>query len=88
MCKYTDCKYCLENYNGYLDKLIDSPCMCKNSVHISCIVKWFWVSSKTHCPECKYDLLRENIKYYYFFTKGCLGFLNFCVTVTDILFKK
>ena len=81
-----ECKYCLEG--GF--SLIQSPCMCKNKVHVLCLGKWFWVSSTTHCPECKYDLIKDNaiIKYYYFLTMACLSFLEFCGTITTTIFEE
>lgn len=84
------CKYCLEHDNGLLNFLVTSPCLCKNNVHIPCLGKWFWKSGTSHCPECKYDLVKDNamIKFYYFFTMGCFGFLDFCTSVTHILFHE
>lgn len=75
------CKYCLENCTTW------SPCLCKNNVHYTCLLRWFWGSGTHHCPECKYDLIRDNttVRYFYFFTQGCLFFMEFCEYITTQL---
>lgn len=74
-----NCKYCLcDDYKFFI---VNSPCLCKNNVHVYCLFRWYWTSKTLHCPECKY-------KPYYLFTQGCLDFVGCCKFISDILLQK
>lgn len=78
-----NCKYCLGDSSVFL---IDSPCYCKNQVHLKCLMRWFFTSKTTHCPECGYDNLnRYWVAGIFLVTKVCFLFLELCSTIHNTL---
>lgn len=82
------CRYCLDDN---LQWMLIKPCLCSGTnscVHISCLVKWLWVSSTFHCPVCKTDF--KNRDMWYIITQVsyvCNILLEFGVTLYNIIFK-
>ena len=73
------CKYCYED--GFVD-LVQSPCHCKNSIHVRCLLKWFIASKTTHCPECGYDNLdRPWVAGVFTIAIVCSLIMEFCSTI-------